>query len=159
MGSMSDNGCSQQLWEPVARWRKLWLMACTAWRTTLLWSSLILLAAISTPVAATDCPHSDQRKVTIGGNRIHGVVERLNNRPAKFQEVDLYSSSGKIAWQGKTDAEGMFGTGQMPPDDYRIVVSGWGNAYVTLQSGLDSDAYWHLVLHGTSCIFYIMIKN
>ena len=106
-----------------------------------------------------DCPDPAQRGVTIGGNTIHGVVERLHHETAKVQEVNLYSSSGKMVWKGKTDEEGMFTTGRMPPDDYRIVISGWGSANVTLKSDLDQGADWHLVLHGTACIFYIMTKN
>jgi hypothetical protein len=81
----------------------------------------------------------------------------------KFAKVQLYSSSGKVAWVGVSDKDGGFATGWLPPDEYRIEAAGWGSATVRLNPELgrqDSQTTaWTLQLMDNACISYIAVTN
>jgi len=69
--------------------------------------------------------------------RVLPLVQCGINGPLKFAQLRLYFSSGKTAWNGKTDKDGMFTIAKMPPGHYRLVVRGWGRTTVQLNPELD----------------------
>jgi hypothetical protein len=100
------------------------------------WSVLSVILASSLCTAASHCPDPTQRQAAINGESFiagsvypHGT---LNGKPLKFAEVGIYSSSGQLAYVGKTNTDGWFTTGSLPPGIYRVVVRGWGKTAVRL---------------------------
>ena len=71
-------------------------------RTVPLLSALIFGFLTSMCLAASVCADPNQRSVEIGGNFAEGWVGK-HNKPLVHAEVLLYSSSGKIIWNGITD--------------------------------------------------------
>jgi len=86
------------------------------------------------------CTDPAQRHATIGGaGAIAGYVYpdgTLDGEPLKFAEVHVYSSSGQLAYVGKTDKNGWFTTGSLYPGNYRVVIDGWGRTSVRLRLAL-----------------------
>jgi len=126
------------------------------------WPALTLILAASLCIAAPRCPDPRLRQATIGGDTITGGVT-LHKKPVKFAQVRLYSSSGKTAWIGTTDKNGRFTSNKIPPDDYRIEVSGWGSTTVHLSSEVDKGfrqkPAYDLLLGDNTCVASVMIMN
>ena len=112
--------------------------------------ALALILAASLCDAAPRCSDPRWRQAKICGETIGGHV-LLEQKPLTFAPVRLYSSSGKTAWIGATDAKGWFRTSKLPPGKYRLVVDGWGSTNVQLSpepdKGFDGKVHsWHLLL-------------
>jgi Carboxypeptidase regulatory-like domain len=126
------------------------------------WLALTMILAASLCIAAPHCPDPRLRQATIGGDTITGGVV-LHKKPLKFAQVRLYSSSGKTAWIGTTDEKGRFTTNEMPPDDYRLEVSGWGSTTVHLSPEVDKGfrqkPAYDLLLDNNACVAAVMIMN
>jgi hypothetical protein len=122
--------------------------------------TLILPATLCN--AASRCPDLKLQEAAIGGNTINGGVV-LHKKPVKFANVHLYSSSGETAWIGKTDKDGTFKTAQLPPDDYRFEISGWGSATIHLNPEIDKGfrqtPVWNILLIDNACVATIQIMN
>jgi hypothetical protein len=86
------------------------------------------------------CADPAQRHATISGSiAIAGYVYpdgTLDGKPLKFADVQVYSSSGQLAYAGKTDKSGWFVTRSLNPGIYRIVIDGWGSTTVRLRLAL-----------------------
>ncbi len=82
------------------------------------------------------CLNIDMWDATVGGDKIAGGVSVLG-KPFGFAKVQLYSSSGKVAYLGVTDEHGGFATGVLSPDDYRLEIEGWGSASIHLTHDAD----------------------
>jgi hypothetical protein len=120
------------------------------------WPALTMILAVSVCLAAPRCPDPRLRQATIGGNTITGGV-LMHKKPLKFAQVRLYFSSGTTAWNGTTDKNGSFATTKMPPGDYRLEVSGWGNTTVHLNPEFNRGPFgqipaWNLLLMDNTCI-------
>ena len=81
----------------------------------------------------------------------------LQDKPLTFAAVRVYSSSGKTAWMGTTDANGRFRTSTLPPAKYRLEVDAWGSTVVQLNPELDKGfgggiRTWHLLLFDNACV-------
>ena len=118
------------------------------------WSGLLVIFVTSLCLASP-CPNPALRQAAIGGDTITGFVS-LHNGPLRFAQVRLYFSSGKAAWHGKTDKDGMFTVAKIPPGDYRLVVQGWGRTTVQLNPELDKEfiqtPVWNLSLEDDECV-------
>jgi hypothetical protein len=118
------------------------------------WSGFLLIF-VSSLCLSSSCPPPALRQAAIGGDTISGVV-LLDNGPLKFAQVRLYFSSGKTAWNGKTDKDGRFTIAKMPPGHYRLVVRGWGSTTVQLNPEIDKrfiqDPVWNLSLQDHECV-------
>ncbi len=83
------------------------------------------------------CPDPAQRHTTIDGPAViagHVYPDgTLYGKPLKFAEVRVYSSLGQSVYIGKTDRDGWFITGLLPPGNYRLVIAGWGTTAVRLR--------------------------
>ena len=90
----------------------------------------------------------------MGGNVIEGAVFLLS-KPVDFARVTIYSSAKKKVWGGETDKDGIFHSGVLPGDVYRIDVAGWGNVLVRLDPDKDKSVtgfrpgYWLMLLSPT----------
>jgi hypothetical protein len=122
--------------------------------------TLILPATLCN--AASRCRDLKLQEPAIGGNTINGGVV-LHKKPVKFANVHLYSSSGETAWIGKTNKDGTFKTAQLPPDDYRLEISGWGSATIHLNPEIDKGfrqtPVWNIPLIDNACVATIQIMN
>lgn len=107
-------------------------------------------------VASSQCHDRSEHNPLIGGHTIIGHVE-LHRKSVESAKVQIYASSGQRVWTGTTDKDGMFATGELPPDRYRLEVSGWGSGNVRL----NPDAYknlgmveqhWQLLLWDHGCL-------
>jgi hypothetical protein len=118
------------------------------------WSGMLLIFVASLCVASS-CPDPALRQATIGGDTITGFVS-LHSGPLKFAQVRLYFPSGKTAWVGKTDKDGVFTVDKMPPGHYRLVVRGWGSTTVQMNPELDKrfiqTPVWTLSLQDHECV-------
>jgi hypothetical protein len=121
----------------------------------------LILAAILFN-AASRCPDLKLQEAAVGGHTINGGVV-LHKKPVKFAGVHLYSSSGETAWIGKTDKDGTFKTAQLPQDDYRLEISGWGSTTIHLNPEIDKGfrqtPVWNILLIDNSCVATIQIMN
>jgi hypothetical protein len=70
---------------------------------------------------ASQCPEVELRQAIIGGDTIDGSVI-LNHKPLKSAQIQLYFSTGKVAWIGTTDKNSRFHITHLPPDTYRLDV-------------------------------------
>ena len=122
--------------------------------------SLIFAATLCN--AASQCPDPKLQEAAIGGNTINGGVV-LHKKPVQFAKVRLYSSSGETAWTGKTDKDGTFKTGQLPPGDYRLEIRGWGSTTIHLNPEIDEGfrqtPVWNILLVDNACVATIQIMN
>jgi len=102
------------------------------------------------------------QEAVIGGNTIDGGVV-LHKKPVKFARVRVYSSSGEIAWIGKTDKDGTFKTAQLPSGDYRLEISGWGSTTIHLNpeidKGIRQTPIWNILLTDNACVATIQFVN
>jgi hypothetical protein len=123
---------------------------------------LTLISAATLYNAAPRCPDPKLQKAAIGGNTVNGGVE-LHKKPLKFAKVRLYSSSEETAWIGKTDKDGAFRTTRLPPDDYRLEISGWGSTTIRLDpeidKGLRQTPSWSLLLMDNGCVGTMQVTN
>ena len=113
-------------------------------------------------LAAARCPDPRLQDATIGGNTITGGVV-LHKKPLRHAEVRLYFSSGEIAWTGKTDKNGRFGTSELKPGDYRIEIRGWGTTKIHLDPEVDKEFMqkpeWGLLFVDNACVADVKIMN
>ncbi|MGP0017421.1 MAG: carboxypeptidase-like regulatory domain-containing protein [Candidatus Sulfotelmatobacter sp.] len=118
-------------------------------------SSGLFLIFVTSLCLASSCPNPALRQAAIGGDTITGFVS-LHDGPLKFAPVRLYFSSGKTAWHGQTDKDGMFTIAKIPPGHYRLVVRGWGRTMVQLNPELDKKfiqtPVWNLSLEDDECV-------
>ncbi|WP_195268143.1 SpaA isopeptide-forming pilin-related protein [Eubacterium sp. 1001713B170207_170306_E7] len=82
----------------------------------------------------------DESKVETA--QISGFVFKDSNRDGKYEPLDqdgafsqvkvsVKDQEGNVKWSGKTDATGMFRTGQLPKGEYTVEVINPGNGYFT----------------------------
>jgi hypothetical protein len=88
----------------------------------------------------------------------------LQKNPLKFAQVRLYRSSGNTTFNGTTDQNGRFAATKMPPDNYRLEVTGWGTTTVQLNPDLDKTSKgriptWDLILIDHACVVTLMEWN
>jgi len=123
------------------------------------WSVLSVILASSLCTAGSHCPDPTQRQATINGQSfITGHVNHDGTghpKPLKFAKVQVYSSSGQLAYVGETDKDGVFTIGPLPEGNYHLVVSGWGRTTVRLSPeqdpvGLGGD--YDLILNDHECV-------
>jgi hypothetical protein len=123
---------------------------------------LTLILAATLCNAASRCPDPKLQEAVIGGNTINGGVV-LHKKPVKFAQVRVYSSSGEIAWMGKTDKDGAFKTTQLPSGDYRLEISGWGSTTIHLNpeidKGIRQTPVWNILLTDNACVATIQFVN
>lgn len=123
---------------------------------------LILILASWLAAGASRCPDPRLRQASIGGETISGGV-LLHKKPVRFVAVRLYSSSGVIAWAGKTDKNGRFTTDKPRPGTYQLGIEGWGKTTVQLDPKIDKEfgqtPVWDLMLFDNSCVDTTMIMN
>jgi hypothetical protein len=130
----------------------------------------------SVPILGQDCPNTAH----IGGQIIRGGVSTPNNRPLRQAEIRLYAGSTLIATAVTNDQGGFMFPIIAPTtvalvepalgtefadlswygallSSYRIVVAGWGNAWV--QVGPEADRPflpqhpgWSIFLYGNGCV-------
>lgn len=125
------------------------------WYSRLMRWSGFLLIFVTSLCLASSCPNPAWREAAIGGDTISGFV-LLHDAPLKFALVRLYFPSGKTAWVGKTDKDGMFTIAKLPPGRYRLLVRGWGHTTVELNPDLDKKFIqtpnWSLWLTDNACV-------
>jgi len=87
----------------------------------------------------------------------------LHKKPLKFAEVRLYSSSGEIAWIGKTDKNGWFASAKLAEGNYRIDIQKWGSTVIHLNPEIDrgfmQKPVWALLFTDDVCVADIQIMN
>ena len=113
-------------------------------------SITIALFFLTSLCLASHCPDARLRHVVIGGNTIHGSVF-LDRKPLKSVQLRLYFSTGKAAWVGTTDEDGLFYIYDLRPDTYRLDVRGWGRTTITLDPKLSDDFGYNLRLMDNEC--------
>ena len=125
-------------------------------------AALALVFAASLCIAASRCPDPRLQEAAIGGSTVTGGVV-LHKKPVKFAKVSLYSSSGEIAWTGKTDKNGWFGSSELEAGDYRIEIQKWGSTIIHLNPEIDKGfmqkPVWQLLFTDNVCVAYIQIMN
>lgn len=120
------------------------------------WRALALILAVSVCDAAPRCSDPRWRHAKTCCETISGHVV-LQQKPLTFAAVRVYSSLGKIAWIGTTDANGRFRTSKLSPGKYRLEVDGWGSTVVQLNPELDKGFgggvhSWSLLLIDNACV-------
>jgi hypothetical protein len=93
------------------------------------------LLGIATRISASHCPGVRLRQAVIGRDTIDGSVI-LKPKSLKFAQVRLYFSTGKTAWVGMTDQDGIFHITHLLPGTYRLDVRGWGSTTIQLDPKL-----------------------
>ena len=107
---------------------------------------LILLCAASACFAGSRCPDPRLREATIGRDTIDAAVD-LHHKPRLGAQVRLYASSGKVAWAGVTDKKGRFIVKNLPADNYRLEVTGWGSTTIRMVStSMDQRSHYYVQL-------------
>ena len=116
--------------------------------------------AVASASSSPQCPDPRLRQAKIVSDTFTGSAT-LQRKPLKFARMRLYSSSGKIAWNGTTDKNGGFIIKKMSPGNYRLDVNGWGSTSVKLSEDVTphgayrQKSYWNLALIDNACVFTV----
>ncbi len=128
----------------------------------------VLISFCCLTVAAKECPAGFARQITIGGDVSEGFVLRNAYTPrvkaVPSAAITVYSSAGKKVYANVTDKDGKFGAGVLPPDEYRIVVDGFGSYKVKLDpkvgdTGGPDRPFFTLWLADNGCASFIANGN
>ena len=122
------------------------------------WCALLLFLGGCATAMSSQCRDPKKHQIEVDGNNVHGTVP-ISKVGA---QVTVYSSTGKKVYVGRADLEAGFQTGYLRPDDYCVIVDGFGEFQIKLEPrivyewGASPDYLLLLRDDGAAAVFAIM---